>query len=183
MNFDAVFVVHQEVINLGIKNTLLVRNCLHDIVHVKDTVGNCREILKEVDADSNVCLVSAYWHDVGCAHGEYGHEKRSAEMLKKELDARDYDSEFIEKSYGAIRYHGWEMKPETVEGLILKDADKLSFLSAGKWKECLKEDPAVLQLLVELIPYLRDETLHFNISRKIYDQKIAKLVQFLYSYW
>ena len=71
------------------------------------------------------------------------------------------------------------MVPETIEGLTIKDADKLAWLGSGRWKSCL-DSGQDLDSIIELLPKLRNDILYFEESRKIYDRDIVKLVNTLY---
>ena len=156
----------------------------HDINHMIDVVSYMKELLKvlDIDADIEVCIISAYWHDVGRIKGQDGHERLSAEMLKEQMKRMHYDDEFINKCYKAIEYHKWNMHPETVEGIILKDADKLAWLGVRRWKECLSKKKK-LDSIVNMLPKLRDEILYFDESRKIFDRDIIIIFKLLYSYF
>ena len=112
----------------------------HDINHMYDVVYYTKELLENLDIEKNkeVCIISAYWHDVGRTKADEGHEKISAEMLKKEMTLHGYDENLINQCYKAIEKHKWNMIPEIVEGLILKDADKLAWIGSGRWKSCLE---------------------------------------------
>ena len=71
------------------------------------------------------------------------------------------------------------MKPETIEGLIVKDADKLAWIGIGRWKSCIQNNQR-LDTIVELLPKLRNEILYFDESKRIYDEDIIKLIKLLY---
>ena len=53
-------------------------------------------------------------------------------MLKKEMITLNYNIETIDLCYKAIEFHKWNMKPTTIEGLLLKDADKLAWIGNGR---------------------------------------------------
>ena len=110
--------------------------------------------------------------------GADGHEKRSAEKLQAELKKQNYPQSFIAKCYAAIEKHKYNMAPTTVEGKIIKDADKLAWLGLGRWQSCLQHGQR-LDSILELLPRLRNEILYFDESKQIYDEEMVKLVQFL----
>ena len=72
------------------------------------------------------------------------------------------------------------MTPETTEGLIVKDADKLAWIGKGRWESYIKNNQR-LDTIVELLPKLRNEILYFEESRKIYDDNIIELIKLLYN--
>ena len=129
--------------------------------------------------NQEACIISAYWHDVGRTKVNSGHEKLSAEMLKETMEKFNYDKELIKTCYMAIENHKWNMKPKTNEGLIIKDADKLAWLGAGRWNSCLNNNQR-LDELIELLPRLRNEFLYFEESKNIYDRDIIKLIKIFY---
>ena len=155
----------------------------HDISHMYDVVNYTKELLNsiELDVDKDVCVISAYWHDVGRIKINEGHEKLSAQMLKEEMINRGYDNQFISKCCLAIENHKWNMQPTTTEGLIVKDADKLAWIGIGRWNSCLKNGQH-LDYIIKALPKLKNEILYFNESKNIYDRDIVKLVELLYNY-
>ena len=60
----------------------------HDINHMQDVVNYTYELLDKIKIDVNkeICIICAYWHDVGRIQCVDGHEKLSAEMLKEEME-------------------------------------------------------------------------------------------------
>lgn len=178
---DEIDVKYKDIIDIAKKYMISIKDNEHNINHVEDVINYTKELLGLInkDIDKEVCIVSVYWHDVGRIKLSTGHEKLSAEMLKEELEKRDFDIEFINKCYKAIENHKWDMVPETIEGLIIKDADKLAWLGSGRWKSCL-DSGQDLDSIIELLPKLRNDILYFEESRKIYDRDIVKLVNTLY---
>ena len=154
----------------------------HNINHMNDVVLYTKELLNAIDLkiDAEVCIISAYWHDVGRTKIDEGHEKLSAKMLKDKMKALGYNDELINKCYMAIENHKWNMQPQTTEGLILKDADKLAWIGLGRWNDCL-DNHQRLDSIIDLLPKLRNEILFFDESKKIFDRDIIKLIKLLYN--
>ena len=163
-----------------------IKDFEHNINHMNDVVFYTKELLNNLNIDVNtdvntdVCIISAYWHDVGRINTDEGHEKLSAEMLKEEMKKLNYDDDLIKECYKAIENHKWNMQPQTIEGLVLKDADKLAWLGFGRWMECLNNHQK-LDSIIDLLPKLRNEILYFDESKKIYDRYIIELVKLLYN--
>ena len=172
---------HKDIIDIAQKYMSSIIDNEHNINHMMDVVNYTKELLELIseDIDREVCIISAYWHDVGRIKLTNGHEKLSAEMLKNELERCGYDKSFINKCYKAIENHKLNMTPKTIEGLIVKDADKLAWLGIGRWTSCLNSGQN-LDALIELLPKLKDNILYFNESKKIYDRDIVNLVSILY---
>ena len=172
---------HKDIIDIAKKYMSSIKDNEHNINHMIDVVNYTKELLELIseNIDREVCIISAYWHDVGRIKLTNGHEKLSAEMLRDELERRGYEKNFIMKCYKAIENHKWNMTPETIEGLIVKDADKLAWLGKGRWESCLSSGQN-LDALIELLPKLKDNILYFDESKKIYDRDIVGLVNILY---
>lgn len=187
MDFEEIEIKHKDIINKAKLIMNKVDDPEHNLAHVLDVVNYIKQLTNKLEEqnmhefDKEVCIVSSYWHDVGRSIKDEGHEELSAKMLKDEMIIQGYDDCFIEKCYKAIEKHKWNMHPETIEGLILKDADKLAFLGKNRWKECLdlKKD---LDSIIRLLPKLKREILFFNESKEIYDKEIIELINLLYSY-
>ena len=152
----------------------------HSLSHMYSVVNYTKEILIKTKADKEVCIISAYWHDVGRTIQQKGHAKLSAEMLKTEMQNLGYDDEFVEKCYNAVCKHGWNEQPETLEGIIIRDADKIDFVGIGRWSQCIENDCKFTKIL-DLLPTMRKELLKLDCSKEIFDREIGKLVVFLHN--
>jgi len=155
----------------------------HTFDHIGDVVANTIEIMENLqeDFDPEVCIIGAYWHDVGREELTKGHEERGAELLFAAMHDLGYDSAFIDKCVEAIRYHASASSPNTIEGWLVRDADKLGMLGIKRWETCLNNN-FKLTSIVETLPELRDDVLHFEYSKKMYDREICKLVKLLFEY-
>ena len=171
---------HKLLIEKAINTMKLVEDPKHSLSHVLQVVQYTKEILENVEADNEVCIISAYWHDVGRLEQEKGHALISAESLKKEMTKLGYDSEIIDKCYKAIYKHGWKEKPETLEGIIIRDADKIDFVGIGRWEECIKTNFKFRKIL-NLLPTMREKLLNLKTSKEIFDREIGNLVVFLHN--
>lgn len=158
-----------------------IKDYEHNLNHALDVVEYTKELLNrlDLDIDHEVCIISAYWHDVGRIEKNEGHELLSASMLKEEMLKNNYDINLIDNCYKAIINHKWNMSPETVEGLIIRDADKLAFLGKNRWIECLNHNYK-LDDIIKLLPKLKSEILYFQESKEIYDKLIIELINILY---
>lgn len=111
--------------------------------------------------------------------GQEGHAGISANMLKEEMEKLDYDENLINKCYLAIYKHGWKEEPGTIEGIIIRDADKIDFVGIGRWKECI-ETNCRFNKIPRMIPTLRKEILKLDCSKEIFDREIGNLVAYLH---
>lgn len=156
----------------------------HSMEHIMCVVDNTEEILKRlpdnIDIDKEVCIVSAYWHDTGRSIQNENHAKISVEILSKELKELKYSKQFIEKCTQAIIYHSDEDKPETIEGKVIKDADKISFIDKNRWKRYIKSKHK--SRIIDRLPTYRNKVLCLEESKILYDEKIVDLVKLFYDY-
>lgn len=171
---------HRVLIEKAIEIMKQVSDPKHSMSHMESVVGYTKEILKSVEeADKEVCIISAYWHDVGRIVQEKGHAEISAGKLQEEMKSLGYDESFIQKCYQAIDKHSWKKEPETLEGIIIRDADKIDFVGIGRWKVCIETDCRFVKIL-ELLPVLRKEILKLECSKEIFDREIVNLVVYLH---
>ncbi len=172
---------HEKLINIAKDKMKLSQDPKHNLVHVLDVVEYTKKILEtEHKANKEVCIIAAYWHDVGRIQQSEGHELISANELKAEMEKQNYDAEFIEECYQAIYKHSWKEIPETLEGMIVRDADKIDFVRINRWKECIKNG-CRFEKILELLPTLRKDILKLEVSKEIFDREIGKLVAFLHN--
>lgn len=174
---------YEKLINTAIQYMSKINDYEHDISHMQDVVNYTYELLDKVKINVNkeVCIICAYWHDVGRIKCIDGHEKLSADMLKAEMEKQGYDKQFINECYIAIENHKWNMLPKSNEGLIVKDADKLAWIGKERWKKCLDNNQR-LDSIINLLAKLRTEILYFEESKEIYDRDIVQLIDILYNH-
>lgn len=171
---------HKDLINIALEKMKAVDDPKHSLSHVLQVVKYTKEILQEVKANEEVCIISAYWHDVGRLQEEKGHAIISAGLLKIEMQKLGYDENMIKACYNAICKHGWKEKPETLEGLVIRDADKIDFVGINRWEQCI-ETNCKFNKILELLPTMRENLLSFEYSKLIFDREIGKLVVFLHN--
>ena len=179
MSYEEIEKKHIKLISKAKEYMSSIEDKEHDITHMNDVVNYTKILLdKIVDVDKEVCIISSYYHDVGRINGSLGHEKLSAEILKNDMIKLEYDDKFIDLCYKAIENHAWNMNPQTKEGLLIKDADKLAWLGLGRWKNCIDNNQN-LDSIISLLPNLSN-ILNFKESKLIYNDEIVKLVKYLY---
>lgn len=185
IDIDEIMKKHKVIISKGIKLNEQVKKGGYGYKRTLDIIDNMIDIIEGLPENTKVnvdaCIIAGYWLDVGVDKSKEHPEKVSADKLSEELAKENYDKKFIKLCYDAIIYHRWNMLPSTVEGQLVKDADKISFIGVERWKECIEKKQKI-DLTMKLLATLRNQMLHFNISKQIYDEKIVDLVQFLYNY-
>ena len=181
IDFESIEKKHNELINIAKKYMSSMDDYEHNLSHTLDVVLYVKELVKllNTDLDVDACLIGAYWHDVGRTVIDKGHEQVSADMLKECMQKLNYDEKFIDKCYKAIVNHKHNMIPETNEGFVVKDADKIAFIGPGRWNECLTHHQS-LDSIIDNLHLVRNEYLHFNESKELFDREIVKLFTYIY---
>jgi len=159
-------------------------NVGHDESHMKSVINYAMKIAAvEKNVDSDVLELAIWWHDVGRLHRDDGHPQKSAEMAREYLQANDFDADFIEKICDAIENHGSKAGadlPTTLEGKILRDADKLDFLTPARWKVTIQNKKiATIKAAIKKIPIIRNQILFFDKSKEIFDEVAVKLKNYI----
>lgn len=178
--YNGILEKHKILIDKAIQIMETVEDVRHSLSHVESVVKYTMEILEhEENANKEICIISAYWHDVGRSIQAKGHDLISADMLKEEMEKLQYDRDFIEQCYLAVYKHSWKEMPGTLEGIIIRDADKIDFVGIERWKKSIEMKKRFGQIL-ENLPILRNDILQLEISQKIYDREIVQLVKYLH---
>ena len=157
--------------------------------HAKGVLLATKEIMKyHPEANKRAVIIAAWWHDVGRLYQQENHEKLSAELVAKELSKHNYEKSFIETVYNAIEPHGLLMHPKTIEGKIIRDADKLNYISIARWRRVLNSieyinniagSKKTLLNFRDRILRLGDSILELDISKQIYAYKFPKFKKYI----
>lgn len=170
--------INEKLINIAVEKMRTITDPEHSLGHTLDVVDYAKEILTVVDANQDVVIIAAYWHDVGRTVKQDGHELMSGILLKEEMIKLKYDSKFIEDCFNAVIYHKWNASPITIEGNIVRDADKLGFLGKRRWENCMNNNYP-LDSIISVLPLLRNKYLYFEKSKIIYDRDIIRINKLL----
>ena len=151
----------------------------HDISHAERVARNVALIGRKLGyKDISFLSLCAWWHDAGRTIDDSCHEKISAELLKNDLLRRGSSVAVVKKAYAAVRHHRWSMRPCTLEGKMIYDADKLDFISIERWKKCLKAKQNIHpKEIAKLLPRL-EKLFHFDESRAIYRRRLPAFMKF-----
>ncbi len=89
-------------------------------------------ISKGIAVDLEVLELASLLHDIGRVVSEENHAIVSAKIAKKILKCLGYPEDKIESVVHAIEAHSYSsnIKPRTIEAMILSDADKIDALGA-----------------------------------------------------
>jgi len=108
----------------------------HDFHHIMRVFKNAQKLCKKEKANEKLVLTAVLLHDIVSYPKSDSRSKmssvHSAEEAKKILDKFDYSNEEIKIICDAIRDHSFSRgkTPETLEGKILQDADRLDAIGA-----------------------------------------------------
>ncbi len=102
----------------------------HGYDHIERVYKMCLHIGQVEKADMRILLSAALLHDI--SRLEENHAKAGAEKAKLILKRSEYTPDEIRKITNDIMTHSYSGKklPETLEGKILSDSDKLDALGA-----------------------------------------------------
>jgi uncharacterized protein len=130
--------INLEQIMRTLQLLLHLQSPAHDFQHILRVYKNAEMISKqEVSVDLDIVLAAALLHDLVVypkgSSKTINSADDSAEIAKKILlEYKNYPREKIEKVADAIRTHSYSKRlvPETLEGKILQDADRLDAIGA-----------------------------------------------------
>lgn len=100
----------------------------HGIAHVRQVLGNSRELAALLDVEWRMVYVIAAYHDIGIpAKGREDHEKTSAQILREDAAlARWFTPEEVEVMAQAVEDHraSTGREPRSLYGRIVSEADR-----------------------------------------------------------
>ncbi|HEU0266712.1 MAG TPA: HD domain-containing protein [Candidatus Saccharimonadaceae bacterium] len=113
---------------------------IHNWQHSERVAHYARQITDDIGyKDKDFLDLCAYWHDAARTQGVVnGHEEAGAQMARKELLGHGTNAVTAWRAYEAIRHHKSTSHPTTIEGRIIRDADKLDIFTARRWQNCTK---------------------------------------------
>ena len=134
MNFDAAF----DALDSKVRELLLCSGAGHDYDHTLRVMKNAEMLLKEhPGADGTILRFAALLHDCArpeehASKGAVCHAKRGAEIAWELLKKENLPLEFCQAVSEVVRTHRYRdgILPQTPEGKIVFDADKLDSLGA-----------------------------------------------------
>lgn len=177
--YEEIYNKNKKLIDTAIEKLKTCENDpLHFIGHTIDVVDYVKELLEEIPANKEICIIAAYWHDVGRSVTDKGHEEESGRILKGEMTKLGYSNEMIKQCCSAVVNHKRKCIPPTIEGKIVRDADKIAYIGRNRWKRCIEEDPGALDEIIEVyLPILREEILRLECSKKLFDRDMNSYIK------
>ncbi|CAN5669002.1 HD domain-containing protein [soil metagenome] len=152
----------------------------HDIGHGRRTAQNAVIIGHAMGYENlDVLALCGLWHDVGRLIDPPDHERISAEMARDSVKRLGADGELCSTVYRAIVNHKYSMVPETLEGHIVRDADKLDWLSCERWEACISVGQEEhLCTSASRLPQLYDY-LKLAPSQRLYEARIEEFMSYI----
>ncbi len=150
---------------------------VHGLEHAMRVVKWALFLGRDVGADPEVLAVAALLHDI-VREGE-DHALRSAEEARKILLSHGYDEDFVERVYLAIRDHSYSSGrvPETLEGKVLSDADKLDALGLVGIARVFQYSGSSGRTIEESLLHIREKIL--NLPQEMYLERSRILAEWL----
>ena len=109
----------------------------HNIIHTSEVVDTCLEIAEHSNLPEDeieILLLAAWFHDTGYIFSPDDHEKKSAQIMKKYLEEKNYDKEKINEIAGLILSTEYNKEPRNLNEEILKDSD-LAHIGREKFED------------------------------------------------
>ena len=121
-----------EAVKEEVKKKLESEPSGHDYWHCYRVVKNAMTIGEREEADLQIVELAGWLHDIGIDAGKKGHAVKGAQEARKILGKLKVSENDIKKICDCIEKHSFYKgkKPESKEGQILQDADKLEALGA-----------------------------------------------------
>lgn len=130
MNFPNIIKQAEEFVTHLFKEKSPAENMYHDTTHTTEVVKNAEEIGKAsglTDADLEIVLIAAWFHDLGYIEQSEDHEALGSEYARNFLAEQDYPREKIDKVANCILATKVPQKPKNLLEEVLCDADLLHF--------------------------------------------------------
>lgn len=179
----------------------------HDFLHVKRVTENARRIGEAEGANLAILLPATLLHELFNYPKNHPESHLSGDVCAEEaaavLRSVGYPAELIEPICYCIRYHSFSrgVLPETLEGRIMQDADRLDAIGAIGIARCFSTGSQMgIPFYSEIDPFCRERepndkaysldhfyrkllripgTLHTETGRAMATQRVAFLQQFL----
>ena len=162
------------------------RDWAHDVTHHYRTVQLARKIARNslAEVDNDLLEVVCWWHDVILPNSP-DHHSEAAEYTAHYL-AKHFEGAPKKKVVDAITNHEFGNKPNSTEGQILQDADKLEVLSSERLRIAVESIEAGYydrEKAIRDMELIKDKWLdkmpgryHFDYSRKLHQRRLKKVL-------
>ncbi len=156
---------------------------MHSVPHMKQTLIYAMDLAKSYpEADRDILEIAVWWHDVGRVFLDDGHAKKSAEMAGESLINIGIDSSEVAEICTMIESHSNSSttNPVSLEAIILKDADKLDFLTVSRWRIGIRDERSKgINTGISKIPTIGREILKLPESKIMFEKLFVQLLEYL----
>ncbi|MFA6963577.1 MAG: HD domain-containing protein [Patescibacteria group bacterium] len=156
---------------------------MHSVPHMEQTFAYAMDLaVSYPEADRDILEIAVWWHDVGRVFLDDGHAQKSAEMAGESLGSIGIDPGDVAKICAMIESHSNSSttKPASLEAIILKDADKLDFLTVSRWQIGIGDERSKeINIGISKIPAIGREILKLPESKIMYEKLFVQLVKYL----
>ena len=157
----------------------------HGFEHTKRVYELCKGIGEGSDADMSILLPAALLHDI--ARGEPNHAIAGSKKAYEILIELNYDAVKAEVICAAISTHSFsgEKKPQSLEGKILSDADKLDAMGAVGIYRAAMYSGELLRSQEDFIAHFYDKLLSLrdlmftDTARALAEERHQYMVEYL----
>jgi len=151
--------------------------------HILVVVEMVEKLCEIIEADKEICLLSAYLHDIGrVVDMEDNHDVAGLPIIEEILSGYDYPRDKIEKVKSACRSHRCkDVMPKTIEAKVIASADAMSHLDNDFYFR-------LLELFFKKMSYdysiaKLKEKVERDFNDKIFFKKAKKMVKDKYEAW
>ncbi len=169
--------------------TLMGRDPVHGFPHVVRVLSLCEHIADMVDEKPNmrVLRAAALLHDLGRVVGEGRHAELSAEIAGLLLPLLGFSDEEIKSIKHAILAHSFSLgvRAESIEAMILSDADKLDAIGAVGIMRVFWESARRGRSLADTLKHFDEKLLklkdmmYTEPARRLAEERHAYMLRFL----
>jgi len=154
----------------------------HNIEHTKSVVQRVQEIASHHDLNEKELLelqLAAWFHDTGHLLTEpANHEEKSIEIAREFLERRGVDQELVQKVQSLIRITKFPPSPDTLQEMIICDADTYHFgLDDFKKTNKAMKKELTLRKMNTLVMDWEKNTLDLLIRHKYFTNYCKDLLQ------
>lgn len=166
------------------------QDIFHDIAHHARVQMLAHELIHDeslVEINLDVIDIVCWWHDVELVDQEVVEGERVVNVTARYISQKcNKDSEVV---FDAINFHEFGQSPQSQEGKVLQDADKLEILSLVRWmraQDALATGEIDKKYVLQVAQDVKDNWLpkmlsryHFDFSKKWHEEhewKILKII-------
>jgi len=154
-------------------NIIQSKNISHGLEHTQRVFKMCKILGEQLDVDMDVLLSAAILHDVSREQSNHAFigSMKAKEILKK----YDFDEDQIERIAQVINTHSFSSgnSPNSLEGKILSDADKLDALGSVGIYRAATYSQEYGRSIDDFIKHFYDKLL--NLDKLLYTEQAKKI--------